>query len=447
MNTETCLLLLEDHNVRLLSAAKEYAASPGYAALFKEKPIFGQQAQELARLAPRDCYSHFWSQLSLDPLPIKNKYFRHHADIAYGHLQALLKEQSFQSTILAVPSHYSKNQLSILLGIAQSFTLGVSGLVDLNLLRAASAIDQNHSTLVIDLQLQQTVLSLYVLQEGMLSRTRAQVIPGLGLQNLQDAWTNTIAECFIKQTRFDPKHGAEPEQYLYNQLPNWFLQLRRQNDLQLALNYKGSTYEAVITAEALSLSVVNLLNKLIATVNDMLTEDCSILIQRNHLSLPGLTSALPGINGIDDVDVINTLQAVLAEFEQSDGAINFISKLPTTALTQQRRERVGRQATHVLLGNKAITLPQGLLVLGTCPEISEAERVLPLKELPLGASVSLRKTQTQLILNTMNIDNVLFNGKPVHSEQCLFLGDSVQLSFVDQEKQQSSLTLSFIEVD
>jgi len=74
------LLELHDSRVTLRSAQRVLAASPGFANVAGAEPLFGEAARQVARLHPRQNFHQFWQQLSLDPLAIKTKTFRHHAD-------------------------------------------------------------------------------------------------------------------------------------------------------------------------------------------------------------------------------------------------------------------------------------------------------------------------------------------------------------------------------
>ena len=63
---------------------------------------------------------------------------------------------------------------------------------------------------------------------------------------LHDSWVNMLTDEFIKQSRFDPHHNAETEQYVYNQLEEWLKRSLHDNEILMEINNKGSVYQAKI---------------------------------------------------------------------------------------------------------------------------------------------------------------------------------------------------------
>lgn len=151
------IIELNDRNVRLRSQDDILVTSPGFANIAEKKPFFGDGARKVARLHPRQTYTQFWSQLSLDPLANSNSHFRHQADLAFAHLNAIFSDTANQhdlngGVIFAVPSNYNRNQLSILLGLVQSCEFDAIGLVDMPLLIAGNASDEGMAV-YLDIQL------------------------------------------------------------------------------------------------------------------------------------------------------------------------------------------------------------------------------------------------------------------------------------------------------
>ena len=151
------LIELNDRNVRLRNQDEILLESPGFANIADKQPVFGEEARKIARLHPRQTFSQFWSQLSLDPLANSEGHFRHQADLAFAHLNAIAGQNALtDEVIFAVPSNYNRNQLSILLGLVQSCEFDAAGLVDLALLRTAGA-ESPDKAVYLDIQLHQCV--------------------------------------------------------------------------------------------------------------------------------------------------------------------------------------------------------------------------------------------------------------------------------------------------
>ncbi|MEY3659806.1 MAG: hypothetical protein RLZZ169_631, partial [Pseudomonadota bacterium] len=193
------LLELHDSRVTLRSAQRVLAASPGFANVAGAEPLFGEAARQVARLHPRQNFHQFWQQLSLDPLAIKTKTFRHHADLAYRHLQLLTQEQELGAGVLvATPASYTRAQLSVLLGILKPFPFRTLALIDHGLLLAAAS--EAPDCIVLDLQLHQAVLSCYREVDGSLQREKLSQIPAAGSLALLDAWSSVVSDAFLQQS-------------------------------------------------------------------------------------------------------------------------------------------------------------------------------------------------------------------------------------------------------
>ncbi len=153
---------------------------PGFLILLKTTSLWRRRLA-LDRLHPQQSFNQFWFQLGIDPLAVKNKLFRHHADLAFSHLENMTKQfELIGETIFAVPSHYSSNQLATLLGLVKHCSIDAAGIVDLALLALAKLHEHQHA-LFMDVQLHQTVLTLVTKEHGEILRKKVLPIPGTGL--------------------------------------------------------------------------------------------------------------------------------------------------------------------------------------------------------------------------------------------------------------------------
>lgn len=420
------LITLQDHDVRVLTPDDLLARSPGFAHIAGQDPVFGEAARQQARLHPRLSFNQFWAQLSLDPLPVKNKHFRHTADLAHGHLMslghALPRERN---SVIAVPSHYTRSQLGVLLGILRSSNIPVDGLVDLALLQAMASDAQAENCVIVDLQLHQAVLTQFRRVDGQMQRERVMQVPAGGLLSLQDAWTNFIADEFIRQTRFDPKHNAEVEQYLYNQLDSWLAASHSQHELVIDLDHKGTLHQARIRPEGFAQRARPVYERIRKELDQLRTPDTSIHILRSQLLLPGLTSVLGGIGGLDDELLLDSFLQHGDRIRSNPEQLQFVTRLPLRqGSAQGSTAPAARQPTHVLAGSRAVPLPLGKLVFGSSSG-NDAARVLPLQGLAAGTALVLHRTRTQLLLELQGLDAVRVNDASAVTGTALQLGDRV----------------------
>lgn len=451
------LITLQDYDVGIYAPDAVLARSPGFASIANDTPVFGAAARELARLHPRQSFNQFWTQLSLDPLGIKNKHFRHTADLAHGHLQALTAGLTLdKDTVIAVPSNYTRNQMSVLLGIARTCDIPVHGLVDLALLQAMASDSGADNFIILDLQLHQAVLTSFQRVNGEMQRDRVIQVPATGLLALQDAWTNMIADEFIRQTRFDPKHNAEIEQYMYNQLDQWLVQGAAAGELLIDIKHKGSLHQARVTHPLFAQRARVIFERISKELEQLTTADTAVHVLGSQLLLPGLTAALPGIIALDDALLLDSFLGNLQHIRTTPEQVQFVTRLPvgqrhtSTAATALPP----RLPTHVLVENKAISLPQGRLVFGATPADGNFVRVLPLElavtpkpepqdetrkaaEL-LQGSIILDRSLKQLRLELRDLDTVLLNGSVASSGALLALGDCLQIG---------AITLRLIQVE
>lgn len=420
------LITLQDHDVRVLTPDDVLARSPGFAHIAGTDPVFGEAARQQARLHPRLSFNQFWAQLSLDPLPVKNKHFRHTADLAHGHLlslgHALPRERS---SIIAVPSQYTRSQLGVLLGIVRSANIAVDGLVDLALLQAMASDAQADNCVIVDLQLHQAVLTQFRRVDGQMQRERVLQVPASGQLSLQDAWTNFIADEFIRQTRFDPKHNAEVEQYLYNQLDGWLAASQTQHELVIDIDHKGVLHQARIRPEGFAQRARPVYERIRKELEQLRTPDTSIHVLRSQLGLPGLTSVLGGIGGLDDDLLLESFLQHGDLIRSNPEQLQFVTRLPLRqGAAQGSTAPATRQPTHVMAGHRAVPLPLGRLIFGTSTR-SDATRELPLPGLAPGTAVILHRTRTQLLLELQGFDSVLVNGAAAATGSTLQLGDRI----------------------
>jgi hypothetical protein len=96
--------------------------SPGFAMLHQGRVLVGEEAARRHRLAPLHAQNRFWHGLGLEALPWSAQGVGTVADLAHAHLAATLAstrgDDANAELLLAVPPGYTRDQLGLLVGIA-----------------------------------------------------------------------------------------------------------------------------------------------------------------------------------------------------------------------------------------------------------------------------------------------------------------------------------------
>ena len=409
----TTLIELHDHNIRISSPQGLLGVSPGFAGTAEKVPVFGSRALELTRLHPQQNFNQFWFQLSLDPLINKSKYFRHQADLAYGHLENISSLYGLNGeTIFAVPSHYTPTQLATLLGLVRHCSMDAAGLVDMSLLALANLPEHQHA-MFMDIQLHQTVLTLVSRENGAIKREKVLPIPGTGLMALYDSWVSTIADSFIKQSRFDPLHNADTEQYIYNQLEGWLAAVNQNQEILLEINNKGAIHQASLTLKNFSRRAENIFNRVKQELDSIATNHTPVYVLERAMLLPGLQQTLPEIAGVaDDVITVNGYRHL--DLIRSDGDnLKLITRLPLdkAAMVPQSAARTVNRPTHFVFRHKAFAMPD-----------------VNLPELGLATPVKITLQEQGYCLHNNPELDLQLNGSPVSEPTILKLGDCLTVN-------------------
>jgi hypothetical protein len=216
--------------------------APGVAVTEDAGTLTGADAARRLRLKPLLAHTNFWRGLSVEPLQRPSRLVRTAADIAFAQAQTLLGpyRNDGEQLLLAAPGGYSREQLSLLLGVLNETGVPVSGLVDAAL-AACSLEPAPARVLHLELELQHATLTVLehtgVSQGGGLRRSRYEIALRHGLLGLQQTWLQFIAEQFVRKTRFDPLHDANTEQRVFDQLPDWLATLNDAEQVTLSVQF------------------------------------------------------------------------------------------------------------------------------------------------------------------------------------------------------------------
>lgn len=308
--------------------------SPGYALLTEHGITTGNAALEKAYLQPQQSFNQYWRQLNLSPLPSPTSQARHNADLAYAQLLQLHKESgSPEQIVFATPGSFDRDQLSVLLGLANAAPFKTIGLVD----SAVAAVNQadlslskntspNHF-LHLDIQLHQLVLTRLSVSNPFIERAAVEIITGTGLKTFYDTWARYIANQFIQQYRYDPLHTAEGEQQLYDSLPIWLEKVNGDQEIAVSLDSPQGTYKLNLNRNDLLASSQPKVEQLQQKLNSFVGENDSLIASHRATLLPGLTMQL----GMDQTLPANAAMMGCLENIESivnkSGDIHFVTKL------------------------------------------------------------------------------------------------------------------------
>ena len=333
---------LNDAGVAIAKDGALLQESPGYALVDGDRVLVGTEAQRKARLQPRHVHSEFWERLGSDPLPRPSRLARCQADLARAHLAHLWGplSEDCDSVIFAVPGSFSRTQLGLLLGIAQSISIPVVGMVD----GAVAGIPDftpkaegrgragsDSKLLHVDLQLHRAVVTR-LCRTPTLRRTNVDTSSRVGLAVLWDACVASIAEEFVRQTRFDPLYRARTEQQLYDLLPRCLERLRQDTRVAIRMNDGSKSRRIVLQRSQLIKAMSPYTRRLASLVQAARGSDeaTALHLSARAYAVPGLARALGGASDVEPVGLEPGASALGAlardrELRSTDGSVRFVS--------------------------------------------------------------------------------------------------------------------------
>lgn len=316
------VLDINDCNLRLWHGERQLQ-SPGYALLEGKDYRFGQDARGAARLQPRKINTRYWWQLSTEALQPALGPARHTADLVHAHLLELHRQAGEPGELLlAASSGMQREQLSLLLGIAQQCPFDIAGLVNRSTLLGSLHGGQGR-IFHIEIQLHQALLCELHNDGRNVSVQRSVPLPGCGMLQMQERLVEVLASGFVRQTRFDPRRKATTEQDLYNALPDALKTLASASEANIEIN----GYRARISRDDLS----NCSDRLY----DSATQAMGTLAPEDRVIAESLAGLLPGFaQRVDSLQLSGADALVEAVREHGDAlisrgqALGFVSALP-----------------------------------------------------------------------------------------------------------------------
>jgi hypothetical protein len=396
--------------------------SPAYAVMDKNTLLLGKEAQNNARLLPTWTNNRFWNQLSSDPIANSTHNIRHHADLAFAHLEHIWQGLSKQTdqVVIGVPGFYDQHQLGLLLGMAKEANIPVVGMVDSAL--AAIASETSHASLLhLEISLHRITLTQFQIDDQVKKVNHINVAE-TGLITLWDRWASVVAQQFIQSSRFDPMYDAKSEQALFDRLPNWI----SGDNNTFEMDIDGLKHSVQVPEDQLihvGDAVYPKIAQAIVNLSDS-SGRTSILVSHLFDGFPGLNKTLGSIEGVDFQYLNNRTAAKTIHMHwdnivSSDGAVAHITELPRGT---KKTIEVNHAAspTHLLLDHRATQIGKRLTIVDMNHSgiAEEAEGKNPAFTIVLSNGHHLLQSQTQ---------ELRLNGKLVPLPAQLKIGDEISL--------------------
>lgn len=293
---------INDSGLVVANAEGVLAVEPGYALAERGSIVTGSEAYRQARLKPRQVSNRYWSELSLEPGSSGIDGVGNAAELAYAQLSDIWRRLGSEDPVVfVVPGYYSREQLGLLVGLAEEAGVTVAALVD-----AAAAASMRpypaRQLVYVDAGLHRVSLTQVEQTDEAIARDELG-LEKTGLAQANDMLVRFIAERFVLATRFDPFHDAECEQALYDGLPAWLRALHREESIEVEVTHAGETFRVTIERDQV-LGVVSGFNRAVAQLIAQAREgDKGLVVQLSErmLELPGLGAQLARL---DDAHVV-----------------------------------------------------------------------------------------------------------------------------------------------
>ena len=371
-------------NGKLLPIDGQATESTGFALPEKSGLVVGKAAEDKAHLFPRQIIHHFWDHLNTDPLELPGRHVpQSNAEIAYHHLDKIWQQLQKHGTevIIAVPGFYDRQQLGLILGIANELSIPVKGFVPLALAASPGAYP-GKMMLHLDIHLHRLEVT-YLKQGQQLTLDDSAMGTDKGLIYLHKQWAEAIGQEFVGSTRFDPFHQATSEQELYHRLPGILYNLHNSPSIAFDMTGGSRTYGITLTRELIARKGASVYTEIRHIIEGLQTQHgqngSPVVLQLTHrlARLPGCQEILAGIKEAEMVELekgAGARGALEIWHQLSDqshgGEISFFTSrpLPHTPPAQNKAtfldDSLRAYPTHLLYGSMAYRISEKPLYIG-----------------------------------------------------------------------------------
>lgn len=425
--------------------------SPGFAIQNKKELLVGQSAERQARLHPQKVQHRFWGQLSTDPLKKPGRSAETHAEIAFAHLAQVWEniKPHGNEVMIAIPSFFNRHQLGLLLGMTQELSIPVKGLMPQAVAAVPHPYPGSH-LLFLDVHLHHTEVTVLA-QGDQLRLEETLTLDELGLIHLFRIWAETIAEEFVRTTRFDPLHEAASEQVLYDRLPDILNHLQKDPTTAIELKIDQSVHRITLNRDLLANRSESYLKQVSPIINSMWhktgnqKDDATVLMTHRFSLLPGVTTILDGFeqSRLVKLKIGASALNMFQIWDQLDypiasmGAAFFTSRpWQTTIETDSRQGKIVkptvRQPTHILCENLAYPITEIPLFIGPGGSDAHGELVVGDQSSKDPHHCSVRRIGEEVVLTDSGNRDIFIDDQALESDCIvLHLGQTVRIETID----------------
>ena len=442
--------------VKLINLDGQAQESPGFALPQKKGLLVGRPAESNAHLFPRQILNRFWDQLNTEPLAQSGKHLpQNHAEVVYHHLAAIWQrlQSRGDEVVLAVPSFYEREQLGLILGIAQELAMPVKGFLPLSL---AASSRQCPDKMLLHLDIYLHRIEVVYLEQGRdLTIRDSATTAEKGLIHLYRQWVDAIAEQFVRTTRFDPLHQAASEQELYDRLPGILAQLVHNPSMSLEVVSGSRPYSITLERDLITSRAEPVYAEILRLIERMRTKrgqgQAPLVLQLSHrlTRLPGCRQMLAGLKDAEIIElkpgagafgVINIWYRLEA-LHGSTGTSYFTSRPwhrppQTHAPVPQDEKATPTRPTHVLYRSLAYPITNKPLILGRAGETEPPD--VPIDGPSAGVSrkhCTIELQGREVVLNNHSIHATFVDDVRIHKQTVLKLGQIIRLGTPGEQLQ------------
>ncbi len=291
----TIAIDINDAGIVLADESGIVADEPGYAYVEGQAILTGQDAYAKARLHPRQSSNRYWDGLTLEPGSAGIEGVGSAAELAYAQLKALWEKFGGRrdDALLLVPGHYGRDELGVLLGLAQECEIPVRSMLS-SAASAAAAPYPGRQLVHVDAGLHR-VSATPLAQGDEVAADPEQSLGSTGLASIMDSLAKRVAELFVLATRFDPFHSAASEQLVYDRLPAWLAELAQHPEsVELKLPRDGEE----LTVEVDRAQLIGVMAGFYKAVVQLIAQcrepgtELVVLLSDRLAKLPGIVSEL-----------------------------------------------------------------------------------------------------------------------------------------------------------
>jgi hypothetical protein len=436
-----------DNPTRLLTVDGQEKESPGFAIPEKERLLVGKPASDKAHLFPLQVINRFWDQLNTESLKQKNRHAQNHAEIACAHLSHVWEavKQYGNEMIIAVPHFYSREQLGLVLGMAQELSIPVKGFVSLPIAASYHAYP-NAMLLHLDIHLHRFEI-IHLHQDEHLTAKNSMTFQEINLEQLYRNWVETIAEEFVHATRFDPFHQAATEQELYDRLTSVFDIFKHQSSFLFELSHGKDQYHINLFRDVLVQKSETIYNNICRFIEKMRDDhgknNFLTVLQMTHrvACLPGLKDKLLEIENCNIIELepgagalgVLKLRDQLADQHFKNGASFFTSR-PWQQAESQTSPAISYQTSdmirpsHLLYRDVAYPIFEKPLIIG-CDHYSFGKGI-HIQAKPSDVSqkhCTVHRKDSRIVLTDYSSQGTFVDNRQVKESAILELGQTVRL--------------------